>query len=92
MAFSTSNVIGGPLGNRFKLEGDWSGNIGDAAGTLQLAGGRVYEANFETQATSPGGPTANKVPVGIVVAAPYITLQIYNHEDVTAGRFTVVYS
>ena len=91
MAFTTSNLTYSPLGVRSCVQGDWTGNIGDAAGTLQLAGGRVYEANFETQATSPGGPTANKVPVGISINAPYITLQIYNHEDVTAGRFQVIY-
>jgi hypothetical protein len=91
MAFATSNLNGGPYFNRFKLEGDWTGNSGDAVGTVQLAGGRVYEANFYTQATSPGGPTASQVPIGVSVVAPYITVQVYNHEEVTAGRFTIVY-
>lgn len=91
MAFSTSNVIGGPLGNRFFLQGDWTGNSGDAAGTLQVAGGRVWQAEFFTQATSAGGPTASQVPVGLTTVAPYVTVQVYNHEEVTAGRFVVVY-
>lgn len=92
MAFATSNVIGGPIANRFFLQGDWTGNSGDAAGTIQVAGGRVWESEFYTQSTSPGGPTASQVPIGISVNAPYVTLQVYNHEEVTAGRFFIVYS
>lgn len=92
MAFTTSNVIGGPIANRFFIQGDWTGNSGDAAGTVQVAGGRVWEADFLTQATSPGGPTASLVPTGITVAAPYVTVQVYNHEEVAAGRFFIIYS
>lgn len=91
MSFATANLNYSPLGTRSKLEGDWTGNQGDATGTVTVSGGRVYEAIFHTQPSTPGGPTANIVPVGVSTSGSQITVQVYNHEEVTAGRFTIVY-
>lgn len=88
MAFTTSNVNGGPLGNRFKLEGDWTGSIGDAAGTVTVSGGRVYEAVFSQQTTT--GPTTS-IPYSVSASGSQLTISVYNHEDVTAGRFSIIY-
>lgn len=91
MAFATTNLNYMPMGIRSCLQGDWTGNSGDATGTVTLSGGRVYSAEFFTQPTTPGGPTASQVPVGVTTSGSQITVQVYNHEEVTAGRFQIIY-
>lgn len=91
MAFATTNLNYSPLGVRSKLEGDWTGLQGDASGTVSVSGGRIYEASFSVQSSTGPSQTGN---VGFSVSGPssgLMTITVYNHEDVTAGRFHIIY-
>jgi hypothetical protein len=88
MAFATANVKANYFGSLNVTTGDWSGNLGDAAGTVTVKGGRVYFANFMDQdATSPQ-------PVDFQVSASQsgavTTLTVNNNNNVTAGRFLII--
>ncbi len=90
MAFSTTNVQTGTLFAGCKMYmGDWSGVAGDAPGTITLAGGRVYLANFTNADT--GSPQEDPDST-VSVASGIITMSVYNHQTVTNGRFLIVYS
>lgn len=89
MAFSTTNVQTATLAGGIKFyAGDWSGTVGDAPGTITLAGGRVYSHSFRNADTgSPGEePDATET-----IAAGIITLTVYNHQTITNGRFLIIY-
>lgn len=89
MAFATSNVkYTAGLGLNW-LIGDWSGNAGDASGTLTLKGGRVYMVHVYNQdATS---AEDRPTPCDVSVSAGTITVTVHNHSDVTQGRFMIGY-
>ncbi len=89
MAFATSNVRSCSLGGNLRLTvGDWTGAQADAAGTLTLAAGKVYQAQFLPNITS-GEYTAN-VLVSPSGTAGIVTLTVYNGADVTAGTFSII--
>ena len=89
MAFATLNAQSASMGGVKVYCGDWTGNQGDASGTMTLAGGRVYQAHFENQDTD----QQKEFPlVDVSVSSGTITLTIHNHMDVTNGRFFVVYA
>ena len=91
MAFATANVKRSVFGNMKVTCGDWTGAVGDAAGTIGVEGGRVYLAQFSIQDTD--SPTAGvSVPVSTSGTSGVVTVTVYNHEDVTSGRFVIIHS
>lgn len=88
MAFSTSNVQTNYLGKLNMTYGDWSGNLGDAAGTVTVKGGRVYFANFMDQDSSSPQPIDFQISASQSNATT--TLTINNNNNVTTGRFMVI--
>lgn len=89
MAFATTNVRSCALGGNLRLTvGDWTGSQADAAGTIDLAAGKVYHAQFLANVTS-GEYTAN-VMVSPSGTAGIVTLTVYNGADVSAGTFSII--
>lgn len=89
MAFATANTRGGTVGNLKMLAGDWSGSVGDAAGTITLSGGRVYLCHFENQ-DSDG--TKQTLQPSVSISNGSITITVGNYSGVTDGRFVVIYA
>lgn len=91
MAFATTNVQTATLATGIKFyAGDWSGAAVDAAGTVTLAGGRVYLSHFEDQDAT--GSPVELVPCSVSVSSGTITLTVNNKNNVTQGRFVVIYA
>lgn len=90
MAFATTNVRKSVFGNLKVTAGDWSGSDGDAAGTVDVEGGRVYAALFTIQDTD--SPTAGLVPVSVSVSGSIARTTVYYHEAVTTGRFLIIHA
>lgn len=90
MAFATANVRKGAFGDLKVMAGDWTGSAGDANGTLNVEGGRVYLAKFDSQ-DSNNGPE-QEVPVFISTnpGTGVITLSVANRQTVTTGRFLII--
>lgn len=89
MAFATSNVRKGAFGDMKVTAGDWTGASGDANGTFNVEGGRVYLAKFDSQDSS-NGPE-QEVPVFISsTSGAVVTLSIANRATVTTGRFIII--
>jgi hypothetical protein len=89
MAFATSNVRSCSLGGNLRLTvGDWTGAQADAAGTLELAAGKVYQAQFLANVTA--GEFNTPVNVSPSGTAGILTLTVYNGATVTAGTFSVI--
>ena len=90
MAFATSNVQGGMIFGPVKVFcGDWSGTAGDAPGTINLAGGRVYFHSFRNEDT---GSPVEEPDATVTVSGTSITMSVYNHQTVSNGRFFIIYS
>lgn len=88
MAFATSNVKANYFGSLNVTTGDWSGSIGDAAGTITVKGGRVYLANFMSQDATT--PQAVEFQVSSSVSGTTTTLTVNNVETVVNGRFLII--
>lgn len=89
MAFATTNVQTATLAGGIKFyAGDWSGSAGDATGSVTLSGGRVYLVAFRSEDTA--GPQEDPDATASI-SAGVITLSVYNHQNVTNGRFLIVY-
>ena len=89
MAFATTNVRSCSLGGNLRLTvGDWTGAAGDAAGTMTLAAGKVFMANFLPNVTA----VAREVNIAVSPSgtAGIVTLTIYNSAAVTAGTFGII--
>lgn len=89
MAFATTNVRGGVLGNLKFYAGDWSGAIGDADGTVTLNGGRVYLTSFQNQDADGSKQT---IDPNISISGSTITITVGNRNAVTTGTFIIIYS
>jgi hypothetical protein len=90
MAFATALVRKSVFGDLKVLAGDWTGTVGDAAGTVEVEGGKVYLAQFSIQDTD--SPTQGMVPFSISTTGAITTVTVYNHETVTTGRFLIVHA
>lgn len=89
MAFATSNVKSCSLGGNFRLTtGDWSGNQADAAGTMTVAAGKVYQAQFLPNITS--GEYQPEIRISPSGTSGILTVTVYNSADVTAGTFSII--
>lgn len=90
MPFATSNIRRTNLGGGLKLTaGQWTGDVGDAAGTVTVQGGAVYGAEFKSNAA--GG---NKAPWTDAAgsAGNTRTLTVENIQSVTAGVFWILHA
>lgn len=90
MAFATSNVRRDSFGALKVTYGDWSAAVGDPAGTIGVAGGRVWLANFSDQDTS--GPVGHAVNTSPSTSGEVTTVTVYHQSDVTTGRFIIIHS
>lgn len=90
MAFATSNVLGDTAGTSKVLKGQWSGSAGDAPGTIAVAGGQVYKADFEDMDST--GPTTYVAPTSFSTSGYITTITVYNNANVTTGRFKIEYA
>lgn len=88
MAFVTANVKSNYFGSLNVTTGDWSGSIGDAAGTISVKGGRVYLANFVSQDSTT--PQAVEFQISNSQSNAICTLTVNNIETVTNGRFIII--
>lgn len=89
MAFATSNVRSCSLGGNLKLTvGDWTGAQADAAGTIDVAAGKVYAAQFLPNVTS--GEFSVPIAVSPSGTSGILTLTVYNGATVTAGTFSII--
>ena len=89
MAFATSNPLAGTAGPFKFYAGAWSGLPGDASGTVTLGGGEVWVCEFWNSDSD----TPKEMPlVDRSISGSTITLTVHNHQDVTNGRFFIIYS
>jgi len=89
MAFATTNIRTANLGTLKAYAGDWTGSVGDAAGTITLNGGRVYFARFDNQDAD---STKEDVLFDVSASGSTITITVYNHQTVTIGRFFIIFA
>ena len=96
MAFATSNLKIVPLSGGVRLiVGDWSSAVGDVAGTIGIAAGRVYDATFNANTASGGGVGTATQPYirwSYSQSGSILTLTLYHQEAVTGGTFCIVCS
>lgn len=92
MAFSTSNVQSTVFGNLHVTYGQWSGAVGDAAGTITVSGGQVWLCEFVSQDSSGQYMLPTPVKYSVSGTAGVLTVTIYNTAATTAGRFLIISS
>lgn len=85
MAFATSNVTMDNSGTYSVVRGTWTATVGDAAGTIQVAGIAI-DADFNVNASS--GAFQPVVPLSGLGSN---TVTVYHLGTVTAGTFRVIY-
>jgi hypothetical protein len=90
MAFATANVQRSVFGDLNVTYGDWTGAEGDAAGTIGVEGGRVYQALFTSQDSS-GAIQIAPCRVSVSTTGQVTTVTVYNQETVTTGRFLIIH-
>lgn len=89
MAFSTSNVqvcYAPPLKI---LLGDWSGAVGDAAGSVSIAGQFVGSIWFKNDSTSVNQNTSQIFPKVEWNGSNPGTITVENQDNVTTGSFLI---
>ena len=91
MAFATANVRNDVFGSLRVTYGTWSASVGDAAGTINVEGGRVWLANFTSQDSS-GNQTMRPLQVSTSTSGNVTTVTAYNLGGVTSGRFIIIHS
>lgn len=89
MAFSTSNIQVGYLPPLKVVIGDWSGNYGDAAGTLSIGGRYVGSLWFKNDSTTTNQFTSQIFPKVEWDGNVPGTLTIENQDQVGTGSFIV---
>lgn len=91
MAFSATVRNSVHLGPGLKMTvGDFSGSVGDAAGTIDVSGGYVLSCLF--QKMDSGGTTTQIFPtVGLSTSGSVTTVTIQNLDNVTTGRFVIIH-
>lgn len=87
MAFSTSNVVVGRDGDTWCTRGQWTGNIGDAPGTIKVPGALLLDCAFNPNLAS-GGPSGPIAFSGTGTLPITVTVGPYN-VNVTAGTFVI---
>jgi hypothetical protein len=88
MAFATANVRRGNCGDIKITAGDWTGAAGDASGTINVEGGRVYGAEISAgDATTPTESIPYTYAVGTNTNT--ITVTFHNRSTTSSGRFII---
>lgn len=90
MSFATANVRKGAFGDLKVTAGDWTGSAGDANGTFNVEGGRVYLARFDSQDSSNGPEQEVPVFISTNAGTGVITLSVANRSTVATGRFIII--
>ena len=89
MAFARSNTKTASVGNLKTLVGSWSGVSGDASGSFDIKGGRVFLCEFSNfDATS---QEDRPTPCDVSESGGTITITVHNHNGVTNGRYIIFY-
>jgi hypothetical protein len=88
MAFATQNVRRSAFGDLKVTAGDWTGNAGDANGTLNVEGGRVYHAEFSIQ----DGTTPSQYVPWTTSSVNPVAISVANRQTTTTGRFLVIHA
>ena len=91
MAFATQNVKLESNGSLWQFVGECTSSVGDADGTITVAGARIYQAYIYDQSdTTPGGnPIVIKISEPTTGTTSTITVNCSN--GITKGRFLIVY-
>lgn len=90
MAFASASLRNGTCGDLKVYAGTWTGQSGDAAGTVAVGGGTIYSATFQDQDTD--GPTGSDFPVSVSTSGLISTISVYYHQEVVNGRFIIIYA
>ena len=89
MAFATTNTQSSYFGNLHVTYGQWSGSDADAAGTITVAGGQVWLAEFVSQDSS-GKFEPAPLKYSVSGTTGTLTVTVYNLAAVTNGRFLII--
>lgn len=90
MAFATSNIRAGTIGNLKLIAGDWTGTAGDANGIFAKQRGRLYLADFSS---SQDVGTSQEIPTMIASTTTLVAnIGVANRKTVTAGRFLIIHA
>lgn len=93
MAFSTTNVRAGVMGNLKLIAGDWSGADGDANGVFPKQIGRTYVSNFISEDSSNGPISAINATLAVSSTnTGAVNLGVANRRTTTTGRFLIICS
>ena len=91
MPFATTNVRRSNLGGGHKITtGDWTGQVGDATGTIVVQGGVVHAAEFRENLA--GSTIRANWSDAAGTAGNTRTLTVENIAAVTAGKFWILHS
>lgn len=93
MAFATTNIRSGTVGNLKLIAGDWSGSDADANGVTSKPIGRTYLADFNTQDSSNGPISAINTTLAVNPSDPNsVIIGVANRRTTTLGRFLIICS
>lgn len=91
MAFNTSNIRRGTAGDLKLTAGDWTGSSGDANGTFNVEGGRIYLCEWSSFDNS-NGPS-QEVPSYISSSTNGVmVVSVANRQTVASGRFVIIHA
>jgi len=90
MAFATSNIRRGTLGDLKVTAGNWTGSTGDADGSFIVEGGIVYLTQFRAG----DGTTPDQFILCSVTASSTgtVTITVPNRKTVARGSFIVIHA
>lgn len=90
MAFAVTNQHLGSAGDKWRMDGTWSGSVGDAEGTVSVSG-VVYQSSFDIQDAQSGEDRPVPTSVSYSTTSGLSTITVYNSVNVTTGRFTILF-
>lgn len=91
MAFAVTNRYDVVLGGNLKAAiGSWSGNEGDATGTITVTGGRAVGALIYTQDTN-GVTEWTRWQGAAGASVGTVDISVFNRATVVAGTFIIFY-
>lgn len=89
---ATANVKRNVFGSLKVTYGDFSATAGDAPLTINVEGGKVYLANFETQDGTGVPQTIGDYAISTSGTAGVVTVTVYQQGTITAGQFIIIHS
>jgi hypothetical protein len=91
MAFTATNTQRTTVGHLKAIYGTFTCSIGDAAGSINVDGGRVWLASINGQDSS-GAMQMHPFKISTSTSGAVTTITVYNLTGVTSGRFFIIYS